>query len=96
MQACKGTPGREIAPNTGVNATKSFTFVTKSGKILHSPILHYVSGAQFLSLPLGKQICLTKVWGCVEIFTKKIFKDKFAANFLVKFVSKTQHMHLDR
>ena len=47
MQACKGTPGREIAPNTGVNATKSFTFVTKSGKILHSPILHYVSGAQW-------------------------------------------------
>ena len=96
MQACKGTPGREIAPNTGVNATKSFTFVTKSGKILHSLILHYVSGAQFLSLPLGKQIFFTKVWGCVEIFTKKIFKDKFAANFLVKFVSKTQHMHLNR
>ena len=47
MQACKGTPGREIAPNTGVNATKSFTFVTKSGKILHSPILHYISGAQW-------------------------------------------------
>ena len=48
------------------------------------------------TLPLGKQICFTKVWGCVEIFTKKIFKDKSAANFLVKFVSKTQHMHLDR
>ena len=27
---------------------------------------------------------------------KKIFKDKSGANFLIKFVSKMQHMHLDR
>ena len=27
---------------------------------------------------------------------KKICKDKSAANFLVKFISKTQHMRLDR
>ena len=65
--------GREIAPNTGANATKFFTLATKSWKLvvkLATRTFHYNLTKRYSEL-------------------KRISKDKSAANFLVKFVSKT-------
>ena len=59
--------------------TPEMCLVTKYPvKFPHSPILHYVFSSWVKkrkkennnknnSLPLGKQICFTIVWGCMEI-----------------------------
>ena len=59
--------GREIAPNTGANATKFFTLATKSWKLV------------------------AKL--ATRMFYHNLSKRYSELNFVVKFVSKTQHMH---
>ena len=72
--------GREIAPNTGANATKFFTLATKFWKLvakLATWMFHHNLTKRYSEL-------------------KKICKDKSAANFPVKFASKMPHLKLDQ
>ena len=65
--------------------TPKISFVILLVKFPHSPILHYAFSSwieKTMTLPLGKQISFTIVWGCAEIlpylvYTMMFFKPQF-------------------